>query len=187
MAIQLSEREIGYDAVAIGFPSIGACRGIVLVTAGGLFGIHLNGNSNANKEQNFVQFVTGHPQGGAGAQRNLYIASRVGGGSHHQNAGECYTEIKRYATALNYRGPMYWADLSSLGGSSYVYFDSVQNTTCIITARPWNDPVDHVGGNVSAYGAGPDRAIANGGAPAQTYNNNLSQAGLTAIYPTQVP
>jgi hypothetical protein len=187
MPIQLSEREIGYDLSNIGFPSIGACRGIVLVTAGGLFGLPLNGTSTPQKEQNFVQFVAGHPQGGAAAKRNLYIASRVGGDSQHRNAAECYAEIKGYAAALGYRGSIYWADLSSLGGSAYVYFDSVQNNTCVVSTRPWNDTVDRVPGNKSPYAVGANRAMALGGAPAQVYNNNLSQAGLQVIYPTQVP
>lgn len=188
MPIQLSEREIGYDVAAIGFPSIGGCRAIVLVTAGGLFGLHLSGTSTPQKEQNFVQFVTGHPQGGAAAKRNLYIAARVGGNSQHTNAGECYAEIKRYAAALGYNGSIYWADLSNVNGiSAYVCFDSVANSTCIISTRTWNDPADSVVGNKSPYANGPDRAMALGGAPAQTYNNNLNVAGLSAIYPTKVP
>jgi len=188
MPIQLSEREIGFDPAAIGFPSIGGCRAIVLVTATGLFGLHLSGTSSAQKEQNFAQFVTGHPQGGAAAKRSLYIAARVGGNSQHTSSGECYAEIKKYAAALGYNGPTYWADLSNVNGiSAYVYFDGVGNNTCVISTRTWSDPADAVAGNKSAYAVGPDRAMALGGAPAQTYNNNLSVAGLTAIYPTKVP
>src|SRR5690554_6151511 len=58
--IYLCEREIGFDAVEIGFPSVMGCRAIVLVTAGGLFGYHLNGNLNAMKQAAFVNFVTAH-------------------------------------------------------------------------------------------------------------------------------
>ena len=54
--IYLCEREIGFDAAEIGFPSILGCRAIVIVTSGGLFGYHLNGNLNVNKKERTTQF-----------------------------------------------------------------------------------------------------------------------------------
>ncbi len=61
--LYLSEREIGFDAAEIGFPSIDNCRAIVLVTAGGLFGYHLFGVLSQNKINTFVSFVNNHAQG----------------------------------------------------------------------------------------------------------------------------
>jgi len=63
--IYLCEREIGFDAAEIGFPSVMGCRAIVLVTGGGLFGYHLNGALNPGKQAAFVAFVNGHVQDSA--------------------------------------------------------------------------------------------------------------------------
>jgi len=180
----LGEREIGFDAAEMRFPSIGGCRAIVLVTGGGLFGFHLSGTRNAQKMNSFSQFIQGHAQGNP--KRNLYIASRVGGNSQHTNAEECYAEIKDFAQALGFEGAMYWADLSSVGGASaYVEFKSVQNHTCIITARTWNDPVDGVAGNRANY-AGANRTMAMGAAPALMFTH-VDPTGLRAVYPTKIP
>ncbi len=188
--IYLGEREIGFDAGGppvvpqIGFPSIGGCRAIVLVTAGGLFGFHLSGTRSERKMNAFAQFVRGHA--GGDAKRTLYIASRVGGNSEHTNAGECHAEIRDFARALGFNGPMYWADLSAVGGASaYVQFDSVENSTCVITARTWNDGVDGADGNKGNYVA-QDRTMALGGAPARMFTN-VDVVGLQAVYPTRVP
>ena len=178
------EREIGFDASEIGFPSIGGCRAIVLVTGGGLFGFHLSGTRNQTKLNAFSTFIQGHPQ--RDPKRNLYIASRVGGNSQHSNAEECYAEIKDFAQALAFDGPMYWADLSSVGGASaYVEFKSVWNHTCIITARTWNDDVDGQAGNQGNY-VGANRTMAMGAAPTLMFTS-VDTAGLRAVYPTTVP
>lgn len=180
----LGEREIGFDASEIGFPSIGGCRAIVLVTGGGLFGFHLSGTRNQAKMNAFSQFVQGHPHGDP--KRNLYIASRVGGNSQHTSAEECYAEIKDFAQTLGFKGTMYWVDLSNVGGASaYVEFRNVQNSTCVITARTWNDHVDGGQGNMENY-VGTNRAMAIGSAPAKMFKS-VDTAGLRAVYPTKVP
>jgi hypothetical protein len=76
--IYLCEREIGFDAAEIGFPSVLGGRAIVLVTGGGLFGCHLNGSLNAGKKAAFGNFVTGHAQGSA-PRMGLYAASTGAG------------------------------------------------------------------------------------------------------------
>ncbi|HET7611344.1 MAG TPA: hypothetical protein VFK29_06115 [Rhodanobacteraceae bacterium] len=175
--IYLCEREIGFDAAEIGFPSVMGCRAIVLVTGGGLFGYHLNGALNPGKQAAFVAFVNGHVQGATG-KRMLYAASAGAGMPvDHQ-------EIRSIATALGYGGPIYWAALAT-AGSLYVHYMDINHNTCGITARTWNDGTDNVGPNKAPYLVGPDRAIANG-APNANMFTNVSTAGLQAVYPTQI-
>ena len=180
----LGEREIGFDANQIGFPSIGGCRAIVLVTGGGLFGFHLSGTLTQVKRDALAQFIQGHAQGDH--KRNLYIASRVGGNAQHTNAGEVHAEIKEIAQALGFNGSVYWADVSSVpGASAYVQFDNVQNNTSIVTARTWDDHVDGNPANMGPYAAA-NRTMALGAPVAQVFTS-VNPAGLKAVYPTKVP
>jgi hypothetical protein len=178
--VYLCEREIGFDAAAIGFPSIDGCRAIVLVTGGGLFGLHLNGSLSQIKKDALGHFVNAHAHGNP--KRNLYVASRMGGNG--LTPEKCYSEIKEVALALGFNGSIYWADLTAItGGSLYVVFDNVGNNTCAITARPWSDHADHIPANQGPYAAA-NRAMANGGANAQMYIN-VNPAGLRAVYPAK--
>lgn len=172
----LCEREIGFDAAEIGFPSVMGCRAIVLVTGGGLFGYHLNGTLNPGKRAAFVNFVNGHVQG-VTAKRMLYAASAGGG------LAQDHQELRDIATALGYNGSIYWASLPG-AGSLYVHYTDVNHNTCGITQRAWNDAVDGLVGNKGPY-LGNDRAMANGAAPGTMYTN-VATAGLQAVYPTQI-
>ena len=174
--IYLCEREIGFDAVEIGFPSVLGCRAIVLVTNNGLFGYHLNGNLSLAKRTALVNFITTHIHGNG--FRTLYAASAGAGLAADHN------ELRDIAAALGYAGSIYWASLPP-GGSVYVHFQDIDHNTCAITSRAWNDAVDNVPGNKAAYVAGPDRAVANGGANANMFIN-ASTAGLRAVYPTKL-
>jgi hypothetical protein len=175
--IYLCEREIGFDAAEIGFPSVHGCRAIVLVTGGGLFGYHLNGNLNPGKKSAFVNFVAGHAQGGS-QKMGLYAASTGGG------LKQDHDELKDVAGTLGHTGPVYWASLST-AGSVYVNFLGVGHATCGITSRAWSDAVDRVPANWAPYAPGANRAMANGAAPARMYVN-ASTAGLTAVYPIKI-
>jgi hypothetical protein len=178
--VYLCEREMGFDAAAIGFPSVDGCRAIVLVTGGGLFGFHLNGSLSQIKKNALAHFVNGHAHGNP--KRNLYVASRMGGNGLTQD--KCYSEIKEVALAIGFDGSIHWADLTAIAaGSLYVVFDNVGNTTCVITARPWSDPTDRIPANLAAYAAA-NRAMANGAANAKMYIN-VNPAGLRAVYPAK--
>jgi hypothetical protein len=174
--IYLCEREIGSDAAEIGFPSVLGCRAIVLVTSGGLFGYHLNGNLNLAKKTAFVNFITQNAHGHA--KRTLYAAS-AGGGLQQD-----HDELRDIATTLAYTGPIHWASLSA-AGSVYVHFQDIDHNTCSITSRAWSDLVDNVAGNKGPYVAGANRAVANGAQNANMFVN-VSTAGLTAVYPTTI-
>ncbi|QDC09151.1 hypothetical protein FHY55_07805 [Oceanicola sp. D3] len=174
--IYLCEREIGFDDTEIGFPSVLGCRAVVAVTAGGLFGFHLNGSLNAGKKAALVGFINGHARGGA--LRALYAAS-TGPGLLAD-----YAELRDIANDLHYTGPIYWASLPQ-AGSSYVNFHNINNTTCAITARAWDDAVDADDANRVPNVVGANRAMANGAANARVYNH-VDPAGLKAVYPNAI-
>lgn len=174
--IQLCEREIGFDAAEIGFPSVLGCRAIVLVTNGGLFGYHLNGNLNLTKKTALVNFITKHAHGHA--RKTLYAASAGAG------LKQDHDELRDIATALTFTGPIYWASLSAVG-SVYAHFQDIDHNTCSITSRAWSDAADNVPVNKAAYVAGANRAMANGAQNANMFIN-VSTVGLTAVYPTRI-
>ena len=177
--IYLCEREIGYDPKCIGFPSIGGCRAVVVVTAGGIFGFHLNGSLNSGKKDKFSQFISGHNRGGAATA--IYVACK------EARSGRDVAEIKEIATAIGYTGDINWADLSSIeAGSAYVEIRLVPgNNTCIVAARAWDDGTDSADDNRGAYVDSGSRTIANGGNPTQMYTGVDTQ-GMRAFYPTKV-
>lgn len=41
MPLFLNERQVGFDPLKLGFPGIGACMGMAVQDAGGLFGFHV--------------------------------------------------------------------------------------------------------------------------------------------------
>ena len=174
--IYLCEREIGFDAAEIGFPSVLGCRAIVLVTNSGLFGYHLNGNLSLAKRTALVNFITTHVHGHG--FRNLYAASTGAG------LAADHDELRDIAATLGYTGSIYWASLPA-GGSVYVHFQDIDHNTCAITSRAWNDAVDNVPANKAPYVAGPNRAVANGGANANMFVN-AGTVGLKAVYPTKL-
>jgi hypothetical protein len=174
--IYLCEREIGFDAAEIGFPAVLGCRAIVLVTSGGLFGYHLNGNLNLAKKSAFVNFITQHAQGNS--KKTLYAASAGAG------LKQDHDELKDIAGTLGYAGPIYWGSLSA-AGSVYAHFQDIHHSTCSITSRAWSDPADNVPANKAPYAGGVNRAIANGAANVQMFIN-VNTAGLRAVYPTKI-
>jgi len=175
--INLCEYEMGFDASEIGFPSIANCRAVVLVTSGGLIGFHLAGTFNGTKQTDFVNFVKAQPH--AGAQRALYIVSKVG--THSPT--EFPVEAKSIATALKFKGPLYVGDVTSFGGRGlYVVFVDVGHNTCAVTARAWDDAVDSQDHFKIPYVAA-GRAVTMRTARTTMFTN-LNTAGMKAVYPT---
>ena len=98
------EREIGFDGAEIGFPAVAGCRAVVLVTAGGLIGYHLNGNLSDTKKDAFVHFVTTNANGVA--KRNLYAASKQGGNGP---TSHCRCPTSRFLRWGEHDGqPVHW-------------------------------------------------------------------------------
>ena len=177
--IYLGEYEIGADPTSIGFPSVANCRAIVIVTGSGLVGFHLFGTLTDAKKSAFVNFV--NAQANANDKRALYIISKL---SEHP-ADAIAAEVRTLKTALNYTGDVYVGDISSRGGLGvYVQFDTVNLSTCIVTARAWVDAQDSVAANKSPYN-GANRATALGNPRPEMYSA-VNVAGLTAVYPKKV-
>lgn len=176
--IYLCEREIGYDPKRIGFPSIRGCRAVVVLTAKGMFGIHLNGSLNDGKKNKFAQFIATHPKGGTGTA--LYAATTDARSTFYVN------ELREIAAAVGHTGDIYWSDLSIFdAGSAYVEARIVpSNNTCIITARAWDD-ADGSEDNRGDYVDGAARTMANGSSPSKMVTN-VDPSGMRAFYPTKV-
>ena len=174
--IYLCEREIGFDPQCIGFPSISGCRAVVAVTAGGLFGFHLNGSLSGAKKDRFSLFIERHVNGGQGTA--LYAASTDACNRYY------IQELKDIAEAIGNSGSIYWADVSDVdAGSAYVEMRLVPgNNTCIITARGWNDGTDSDDANKGDYVDGASRTMANGAPPTRMYSN-VDPTGLRSFYP----
>ncbi|WP_145277611.1 hypothetical protein [Planctomycetes bacterium SV_7m_r] len=171
--IYLCEREIGSDNTEIGFPSIDGCRAIVLGTAGGLYGLHLNGSLNGTKLDALANFVNG------AAVTIMYVAC-------NQNSGaRDIEEVAQVAARFGCANATYWLTTGFPGSSAYIDFMLVPGNKCVIQARAWNEAADNVPANKSGYAAGANRAMANGGAPGQMYAG-LSRAGMTTYYPIKL-
>jgi hypothetical protein len=144
--LHLGEREVGFDTAAIGFPSIDGCHAVVLCTSSGLYGFHNLGGSGvasfAERSQSFAAFVSQH------------FISR---GTLHHLYGTCFRnkrgyadanklaawkdEMRAYATALGYTGPVSGFDLGRMtygARSAYVEYRKV-GKVCTIHCKPWNE------------------------------------------------
>ncbi|HEY1895237.1 MAG TPA: hypothetical protein VGG62_03150 [Terracidiphilus sp.] len=168
--IYLAEREVGFDTERLGFPSIDACRAVVLLTRSGLFGFHNYGNANPKQDKTFAgtgywakaaewfaSYIAGHPSQSAGI--HLYFAARIDGGSYTKpgkNLKQCGAEARVFAKALDYKGPISCADITTLTPSAYVEFRA-SGSSCIILARVWQRSAAD-GAVKSPYVAGPNHA-----------------------------
>lgn len=144
--LNLAEREVGFDPTSIGFPSIDGCHAVVLCTSSGLYGFHNLGGSGqssfAERSQSFAAFV------------NQYFITR---GTVHHLYGTCFRdkrgysgadklaawkeEMRAYATALGYSGPISGFDLERMNygaKSAYVEYRK-SNKACTVHCKPWNE------------------------------------------------
>ena len=142
----LNEREAGFDTERLGFPSISGCLAVCLVTDSGLFGFHNAGRSarsdfpeSARIFRDYVLTHDAHPQG-----RHLYGCSFVGDNRRGYTVGQATKdwkgELKAFAKALGYGGPISGCDLATLDTpkSAYVEFRRT-GLTCLILAKAWAD------------------------------------------------
>lgn len=155
----LKERECGYDPERLGFPSISGCLAVAYLAQDGLYGFHNNGGNNTTDLINerarlmagYVRGLNKHAKG-----IHLYGASYIGGGNRRGYGGtprdSWLAELKRFAKALAFSGPISGCDLGQLNttNSAYVEFRRV-GQSCLVLAKPWTDATS---GKVTA--ANPD-------------------------------
>lgn len=153
--IQLWGDEFGYDPEKIGFPSVLGCHAIVYLTTEGLFGFHNMGGTDKKDrgawlaefaKTNFVSATKGI---------HLYSACSRTDGSGKVNARgyskptlkSWQEEMKTFAKALNFKGPISGFDVDKAAGwptivkgtdrdSAYFEFRKA-GSACTIHYCPW--------------------------------------------------
>ena len=144
--LNLAEREVGFHPEQIGFPSIDGCHAVVLCTANGLYGFHNLGGSAATafaeRSQSFAAFVTQHFIS-RGTLLHLYgtCFRNKRGYSGADKLAAWKDEMRAYAAALGYRGPVSGFDLGSMGygaRSAYVEYRKA-GKGCTVHCKPWNE------------------------------------------------
>lgn len=127
--LYLSEREMGFDSDAIGFPSIDGCLAVVYLTQNGLFGYHCYGGAIPTRwlplASAFRDFVTQHQFGRSAAYR-LYGAAFLNRRGYNPPSPRIWgDELKAFAAALRFRGKIRGYDLarSAVQPPAYVVFD----------------------------------------------------------------
>ncbi|KPF79321.1 hypothetical protein IP88_02135 [alpha proteobacterium AAP81b] len=144
---ELSEHHLGYDAAQLGFPSIAACRAIVLQTPTGLFGVHVaSAHTNAAaRAAEFAQFVTNHTPTAPAAATYLFVVAYTEKPITGYDEGRMLTqwkaEAKAFADALvGFTGRRMGYSLSPANGamSSYVRYTHNVGMATIETAA-WDD------------------------------------------------
>lgn len=144
----LNERECGYDAERIGFPSISGCLAVLYLTQNRLYGFHNNGGNNSDtliKERGrlFAGYVGKNDPNARGV--HLYGASFLGSDDNRRGyAGNpldgLKSELKHFAKILSFSGPISGINLSQLKTthSAYVEYRRV-GQTCLVLGKPWQD------------------------------------------------
>jgi hypothetical protein len=149
----LYEYQVGFDRLALGFPSIDGCNAICLQTRGGLFGVHVlgcnqsgeNSKKMVNMATGFASFVDGHPFGKEGFV-NLYSVCFHKKRGWDKGKGFA-DELSVYADKLGYTGALTTYDLSkvkkwprgqnnSASDSAYVEYRRVFDKVEILY-KPW--------------------------------------------------
>src|SRR3982750_1064463 len=99
----LVEDEVGFDSLVIGFPNLGGCIGVVLLTDQCLYGFHITPGNTA-KAVGFADFMQNN--GPLGNPVHLYGScfwkNRYESGDHK---AQWRAEMTQIAAALNYHGP----------------------------------------------------------------------------------
>jgi len=121
MAVFLAEDEVGFDANRVGFPKLGGCMAVALLTPHGFFGFH-NPPGHTERTGPFAAFCRQHAQYGPPTRlfgsckwRNRYLGgysadSKAKLGNPFVQWVEEMREIARY---LNYTGKVVGLDLTA--------------------------------------------------------------------------
>jgi hypothetical protein len=191
----LVEREAGYAADGIGFPSISGCLAVAYQTSGGLFGFHNAGNSAADKfdarAKKWADFVRAHPNG-ADAGVCLYgvtFARANERGYAGPPVERWKEELKTFALRLGFRGPILGHDLTiSLGRPggnppAYVLFRREGGGYSIFVREWFRDARD--GLTTMGYAASADYKNLDSTTMTKTVKD-VSHAGLIRVYPERL-
>jgi hypothetical protein len=196
--VYLSENEVGFHQIRLGFPSISGCHAIVYV-ANGLFGLHNFGGADqaqwAERATAFAGFVTSRA-GGPGAGKHLYgVCYATGANSRGYGLAspkQVWTrELTAFATALGYGGPISGYDLTNLGTppSVYVLFENV-GATCVIQVKGWSKGDGPTGPNASPLDhqmiARNTNGVGYGLKPKNNVVTSVPTSGLRTVYPEKL-
>lgn len=147
---ELLENHWGFDAAQLGFPSIAACRAVVLQTPAGLFGYHMSSGHTAAaaRAQDFATWLHAHGSWVAGSGLYLYCVTYTEQpvtGYGVNSLGEWKAEAQAFATALGFGGRRMGYSLSPAHGahSSYVRVDQAVGMAAISVA-PWDDHAAYI-------------------------------------------
>lgn len=120
MAKFLVEDEVGFDLQHIGFPNLGGCMALVLLTDQGLYGFHIT-PGNSRKAPIFAQFIQN--TGPGGNMRRLYgscyFQNRYAGKINGMGSLDQWKdEMKNIANAIGFQGKVSGYDLSTWNSHS---------------------------------------------------------------------
>ncbi len=148
---ELLENHWAFDPLQIGFPSIAACRAIVLQTPTGLYGFHMSSSFKdaAARALDFRNFVIGHSPTAPGQGTFLFVTAyteKPVTGYDTTALADWKAEARTFADALTgFAGRRMGYSLSPATGanSSYVRYEHNVGMATIKVA-PWNDQAPYI-------------------------------------------
>jgi hypothetical protein len=151
----LNEHEVDFDPDNIGFPNLGDCMAVVLLTEAGLFGHHIT-PGNARQAGAFATFISSRTPGTMlRLYGTCYRENRYGGAK--STKADWKQEMTRIANLLVYSGPVSGFDTSASstgitkdeqtyveyqrnGRKCKVFYKRMGKMTVTLGANPTADP-----------------------------------------------
>jgi len=190
MAVYLREDEVGHDPNLIGFPTLGSCMGLAVVTDNGLYGFHMP-PGHEDRIGAFSAIYAGN------SPEILLSCCRF---SHRYKGANPFfkwlQEIKIFGRAIGYKGLVEGVNLSTLLGSANGYIeDKTESAYCQYTLA--SDGTVSVGASLTSNVTAtktvdlntPIRRVASSGQSSVPYKSNVitgvaSTSGNTMKVPT---
>jgi hypothetical protein len=150
--IYLLERQFGFDAEAIAFPSIGGCHAVVYLTSTGLYGFHNFGGSGDQQTfdaraavfKNYAKDVASTHAGTGKALYSVCSRGKVNSRGYPNKNQSWMEEMTAYATAFGFKGPYAGYDLDKVAGwtASTSAFVVVRKSgdACTVGVSMWTRP-----------------------------------------------
>jgi hypothetical protein len=123
MAIYLNEDRLGKDDATIGFPHLLVCMGVVLLTRGNMYGVHIVEASDAN--QTIPRFATYLGQQGVipGDMLTLYGSCNFPVRYDNGGAASWRQELRHIAGVIGYQGTAKGFDTSIIDPADGTYVE----------------------------------------------------------------